>query len=353
MRQILADSETKGWIDCGNPSTTAASKFDSRLVAGGPLSGCPPCAKMSFYRSKLVCLLLGILACQLNSLKVPFEKSNQYSAQFSGQYRKVTSQIDNEIPKLSSMTVSSSDLVGPFSAEYVNYLSFVEVFQLHLDAMYNKSLRIKCPFFRRRATDSVDSLASTVRFVLARHKSLPIPILPGNQHTLSTPTIKTHGLSLDTLSNIIQKDWKSSSNLSKLTSGKGYYITGKLTSEIYRDDCFFDGPDPDMPVSGLKKYISSTSQLFDHKASKADLISLEINEEKRVIKVHWRLEGILNLPWHPKLKPWTGQTSYFIDESGLVEKHDESWDITVIDAFVSTLFPFLNYGAPPAAPIER
>ena len=145
------------------------------------------------------------------------------------------------------------------------------------------------------------------------------------------------------IASIIEADWK---------SGKGYYITGKLTKEIYRDDCFFDGPDPDMPVVGLRKYIASTAQLFDQKVSRADIIgTMETNEETRTIIVHWRLEGILNLPWHPKLKPWTGTTTYHIDESGLINKHMETWDISVLDAFASTLFPFLSIGAAPAAPI--
>lgn len=253
----------------------------------------------------------------------------------------------------SPLTTSTNELSGPFSVDFVRYLAFIRIFQVHLDAMYSKSLKIKCPFFRRRATDSVDGLASVVQFVLARHKSLPLPNLPGSQLILSTSTKKVLGLTVHQIANILEKDWKSNGDPDSMTSGKGYYITGKLTREIYRDNCFFDGPDPDMPVSGLKKYVSSTSQLFDHKASRADLVSLKICDIDRTVTIHWRLEGILNLPWHPRLKPWTGQTTYFLDDSGLIERHIELWDITVIDAFVSTLFPFLNYGSPPALPLQR
>jgi hypothetical protein len=246
----------------------------------------------------------------------------------------------------------ADNVIGPLSAGYRRHLSYMQIFQIHLDAMYNDSLQIKCPFFRRRATDSVDGLASVVQFILARHKSLPIPVLPGQQIILNSMATKSQGLSIEQISNILLIDWRGQVRKSDLTSGKGYYITGKLTKEIYRDDCFFNGPDPDMPVTGLKKYISSTSQLFDHKTSKAELISLKMSEEDRTVTVQWRLEGILNLPWHPKLKPWTGQTTYFIDGDGLIDRHEELWDISVIDAFVSTLFPFLNYGAPPACPVE-
>jgi hypothetical protein len=161
----------------------------------------------------------------------------------------------------------------------------------------------------------------------------------------TTASVKRRGLPMEDIRKFIEADWNGRSN------GKGYYITGKLSKEIYRDDCYFDGPDPDMPVRGLRKYVSSTSQLFDKKKSRADVISIQTDESLRMIRVCWRLEGILNLPWHPTMKPWTGSTTYHIDDDGLVDKHVESWDISVLDAFISTLFPSLNYGAPPAPPI--
>ena len=80
--------------------------------------------------------------------------------------------------------------------------------------------------------------------------------------------------------------------------------------------------------------------------------NIVIDETARTMTVHWRLEGILNLPWHPRLKPWTGTTTYHVDQSGLIEKHIETWDISVLDAFASTLLPFLSIGAPPAAPLS-
>ena len=303
----------------------------------------------------LVCLLVGVssLLPPIKAFKVSTKLSTLAS---SGQLSHTLKGKIGEsliIQESAYLAGAFNELGGPYSNDYLKYLSYMRIFQFHLDAMYNKSLKIRCPFFRRRATDSVDSIASVVQFILARHKSLPLPILPSNQPSLRTSGIKILGLSVSLIANILLKDWKATTDFNSLSAGKGYYITGKLTHEIYRDDCFFDGPDPDMPVSGLQKYVTSTSQLFDHRASRADLISLEICEAARTVTIHWRLEGILNLPWHPKLKPWTGQTTYYIDDSGLIERHVELWDISVIDAFVSTLFPFLNFGAPAALPIKR
>ena len=242
------------------------------------------------------------------------------------------------------------DESGPFSTTFSNYLHGIRTFQSSVDNMYSNALRLKCPFFKRRSTDLIDGLVLVIRFLLIRHKSLPLPIVPGMKgfDSEAINCMKSIGYNIFELKDVIENDWKGKSNC-----GKGYYITGKLSSNIYRDDCFFDGPDPDMPVRGLRKYTSAASQLFDNKSSRADLLSIEVNEISNSILVKWRLEGILNLPWHPKLKPWTGSTTYFIDKNGLVEKHVETWDITVIDAFLSTLFPYLWVGSDPAPPISN
>jgi hypothetical protein len=186
------------------------------------------------------------------------------------------------------------------------------------------------------------------------------------------------------LLDIIENDWRPSTS-------KGYYLTGKLTQSIYRDDCLFDGPDPDMPVRGLHKYLNAASQLFETKSSTAELLGISIihasnddveNEallqsDRRtsvskmptikekiesvfrgsvlsssssnnncdagfVIVAEWRLSGVLHLPWHPKLPTWTGRTIYHFDSNHLVKRHEEEWDISVLQAFTQTLWPQLG-----------
>jgi hypothetical protein len=205
-----------------------------------------------------------------------------------------------------------------------------------IDLWMNKALKIKCPFFRRRASDLVDGVSSLLQFMQATNNTV-------NYDSKLTYT------SLETLADMILQDWTGR------TSGKGYYITGRLSSIIYKDQCLFDGPDPDMPVKGLKKYLSSASQLFEYRSSRADLLRpLVIDRDRNTITAYWRLEGVLNLPWHPHIKPWTGSTTYIIDpEYNLIEGHIETWDISVMDAFISTLFPQLNYGSKPAPPTSN
>lgn len=128
-----------------------------------------------------------------------------------------------------------------------------------------------------------------------------------------------------------------------------YYITGRLSSEIYRDDCLFDGPDPDVPVKGLAKYTAATAGLFDRKVSRVDLIDIAFDAS--CVYAEWRLEGALNLPWKPRIKPYTGTTTYEFDENGLVCKHVETWSVTALDAFVSVIWG--GFGKPPASDIDK
>lgn len=265
-----------------------------------------------------------------------------------------------------------------------------------LDELYTQSsIKIKCPFFRRRAADLIDSVAMITRFLLIRHKSLISLVDPTSLPFDATTAMeeadflgsmtppgcrackqgalqsrnKCVGLSDDKIAFIIYKDWtRQKTNvrdeISLSMHDKGYYITGKLNSTIYRDDCLFDGPDPDMPVRGLRKYLSAASKLFDHKKSYADLLDIRIiesteevdqdsfdllaflvtNKKKdqpkaRRIEATWRIGGVIMLPWHPEVKPYTGKTIYHIDEAGLIYLHEEKWDVGVLEVFFKVLFP--------------
>jgi hypothetical protein len=238
------------------------------------------------------------------------------------------------------------------------YSSFMSYFK-KLDEWYTVvNSKIRCPFLKRRISDIIDGLAMMGRFLVIRHKSVlsdpSFAVLLGYEYTvpgcfplhiggkskvnanvLAGKETKLKNQSLETIENLIRQDW-----LGKHPSGtKGYYLTGKLSSQIYRNDCFFDGPDPDMPVRGLRKYLSAASHLFDQGKSHAEMLSIQRNEEEKTVTVTWLLGGVLMLPWRPKVQDWTGSTKYFLDEEGLIYKHQEQWDISVWEAFVSTAFP--------------
>lgn len=218
----------------------------------------------------------------------------------------------------------------------------VDSFTLHaqtrLAALSARARAVRCPFWRRRFTDVLEAVAGTVAWAAAaRHKSLPTP---GFAPSASSKP-KLENLPLEERLRTISEDF----------TVRQYYVTGRLSSELYTDDCLFDGPDPDVPVRGLAKYTDATGNLFYRPQSHVDLLGIGVVDGEK-IRAHWRLEGALNLPWKPTIKPYTGSTLYTFDERGLVMSHVEEWSISAFDAFASTLFPSTSFGAPPAPSAE-
>lgn len=250
-------------------------------------------------------------------------------------------------------TTSSRSLVLSLAAQ-PTYMSLFD----KLNDLYASTSSIRCPFFRRRFSDIIDALAMIGRFLIIRHKSLIDPasldlsLLPqipgclppmqanggctsGRQHK---EIAKLTNLPVEQVAALVGLDWDGK----KKGARKGYYITGKLNTLLYENDCLFDGPDPDMPVRGLRKYLSAASHLFDHNQSYAEILDLTYDVEKRTVTARWKLGGVLMLPWRPKVKDWTGSTTYHMNERGLIYLHQECWDISVAEAFISTAFPWVG-----------
>lgn len=223
---------------------------------------------------------------------------------------------------------------------------------------------MKCPFWRRRFTDALDTVQQVVVWALrTRHKSLPLPAsltAPATGHSEVAQDVAPDGidksvqrrrkwcnLPMDERVRIIRDDFVR----------RQYYVTGRLSTALYRDDCLFDGPDPDGRVRGVRKFCDAAAGLFDVRLSRVDLIDIYVDPRGQqtsassaadVVVAEWRLEGALKLPWRPLIKAYTGSTEYSFDAEGLVHTHVETWSISVIDAFVSVVWKgFGNNEAPP------
>jgi len=101
---------------------------------------------------------------------------------------------------------------------------------------------------------------------VARHKSLDVT-------PVKTTGAKSVGMTVAEVADVIREDFEK----------RQYYVTGRLSKRIYSDDCFFDAPDPDMPVKGLRKYVDAISHLFEQKSSKVELISMQELPNRRAI----------------------------------------------------------------------
>jgi hypothetical protein len=99
-----------------------------------------------------------------------------------------------------------------------------------LDSLYESSFNIKCPFFRRRAFDTLEALKSVFYFVVARHKSTPLSgsFFPATQDGPHGSTAKSP-LPLDRLASVLHRDWM---GRGLICDGKGYYVTGRLTKQV-------------------------------------------------------------------------------------------------------------------------
>jgi hypothetical protein len=269
-----------------------------------------------------------------------------------------------------------------------------------LDAWYCKAERVRCPFFRRRYSDALDHLETwLVRPLLVRPSTVNAGLFGPSQACkpancgegggrgadgAGRPSYNTKStnLPLPALMDILRRDWQGSSSSTLLAAPhqqhyaddhpnthdaprtRGYYVTGRLSTSIYRDDCIFESPDPDLPIRGLRKYVGVASQLFDSRDSFSQLVSLEQvngswNDRTRwnesyghslMIRATWKMDLTIKLPWRPRLPTFSGTTTYYLDPDHLIYRHEETWDdISVPTAFLS-MFAF---GSEPATVSQR
>jgi hypothetical protein len=282
----------------------------------------------------LGCCLAASLSASTNAFVLsPHDSTRAANPVFHAPLLVSSSLLASASPSSSHESVTVNRVYGAASLQLDPWESYA---LRRLETAYREAMDIKCPFFRRRASDVLDSIEQILRFLIIRHKSLDVLVLgpPVGWRCAGVVCDKEKHVPTAEVMERIRQDWCPHSH-------KGYYITGRLSTSLYRDDCFFDGPDPDMPVQGLRKYLNAASQLFETKSSVAELLDLEVDAATDLIVAHWRMKGVLQLPWKPKLPEWTGTTTYHRDADGLIYKHTETWDLSVAQAFLKTLWPVL------------
>ena len=138
---------------------------------------------------------------------------------------------------------------------------------------------------------------------------------------------KQTGLSSTEIANILQND---------LASRK-YILTGDMTTSIFAQDCRFE--DPNNAVDGLDKYRQALSFLFQPDESSIDDVSV-VAEGDRSVVATYTARGVLKLPWHPVIQPWTGRIVYSLEEgTNLITSQVDRWNITRWDAIRQTFSP--------------
>jgi len=129
---------------------------------------------------------------------------------------------------------------------------------------------------------------------------------------------------------------------------KQYFVTGRLTTAIFRDDCRFRDPTND--IVGLARYLTALGLLFDPANSRVRLLSIAVTGPREV-RAKWTLGGYLLLPWKPFVPAFEGESVYSLDEEGLIALQDQTWSVSAFDALRQTFTPTGGPDAPGAASV--
>lgn len=126
-----------------------------------------------------------------------------------------------------------------------------------------------------------------------------------------------------------------------------YFVTGRLTEEIFADDCRF--VDPTTDVVGLSRYLTALAFLFDPARSSVRLLgelsSSELPGGGLEIVGKYRAQGYLRLPWNPKVAPYEGRIVWTVQgddgspNAGLIVRQTQTWSVSGLEALRETFTP--------------
>ena len=136
---------------------------------------------------------------------------------------------------LSSM-IAVTCLRPEISIHHNNYIHYQKRFHdkissssLSSSSMMDKCMTIKCPFFRRRAIDSVEFIISIMNFVLlTRHKSIPITF--SSEIASFVGTVKRTNQTVNEIAFCILNDWQGKNPYG--FDGKGKTFAAKVFEYI-------------------------------------------------------------------------------------------------------------------------
>ncbi|KAL1499330.1 hypothetical protein AB1Y20_011538 [Prymnesium parvum] len=123
-----------------------------------------------------------------------------------------------------------------------------------------------------------------------------------------------------------------------------YLWSGKITPELYDEDCVFT--DPTLSFRGLATFESNLKNLdpwierFVPPSSRAvELRSLRLAEGGDAIEAEWRMTAALSLPWRPRFS-LAGSTRFTLGgEGGRISAYDEAWAAPPAAALAQLLTP--------------
>ncbi|KAH8072869.1 serine-type peptidase [Aureococcus anophagefferens] len=126
--------------------------------------------------------------------------------------------------------------------------------------------------------------------------------------------------------------------------GNEYLWSGKITPELYDEDCVFTDPTLSRGLRTFEANLANLDfwieSLVPEGRRRVDLFDLALvpGATDRV-RAKWRMLGALRLPWGPVLD-LNGTTTYTLGgDGGRISSYDETWDMTAGDALGQLLRP--------------
>lgn len=104
--------------------------------------------------------------------------------------------------------------------------------------------------------------------------------------------------------------------------------------------------DPTNDVTGLSRYLAALDILFDPEFSGVKLLDIRVTGPRTVF-AEWELGGYLRstfFPWRPRVEPFKGTATYTLNDEGLVQMQEETWEISALTALLETFTP--TFGPP-------
>lgn len=126
-----------------------------------------------------------------------------------------------------------------------------------------------------------------------------------------------------------------------------WFVTGRVDQTLFADA--FDFVDPSVKVESIEDYARGVARLFDQETAKMDVVDCRLSDAGDAVLVCWRLEGRVNLPFKPRIKPFLVDTTLLIGEDGLIVAQEDVFQVPAWDILISTVIP--GFGAPPAPPV--
>eukprot|EP00879_Flechtneria_rotunda_P013843 GHRR01014459.1.p1 GENE.GHRR01014459.1~~GHRR01014459.1.p1 ORF type:complete len:263 (+),score=71.81 GHRR01014459.1:577-1365(+) len=151
---------------------------------------------------------------------------------------------------------------------------------------------------------------------------------------------KLRGLSVGQMAELVEQGLSSTQ----------WFVTGKVDAMLFSDTFAFK--DESVSTKGIKAYATGVRKLFDQATSKAELITVQAKPEAKQIVVTWRLEGRVNLPLKPKIKPYIVTTTLGLDDEGLICSQLDEFSAPGWDLLLSIILGD-RFGQKPAAPVEE